>query len=179
MLNRLSFLTKYGSSRLMRETSKRFFATQNFKFPKIGDSVENATLISYLKEVGEYIEEDEDLIIVESHKGEVKIKSTLAGMVSSHLVEIEEDIDVGQDIIEIDVDAPRPEKTVAKSQTAKPVEKQVEKTVVKPVEKAQPSKAQVVQQMGAPPVQGNFIIVKLLSSLFLKFLNFLQYLYKN
>ena len=91
----------------------RNFATKRFALPKFADSVEDVTVVRFLKEVGEYIEEDEEIIEVESHKGSTPIKSTMAGMISSYLIEIEEDILVNQDICEIDVDAPRPQKSEA------------------------------------------------------------------
>lgn len=72
--------------------------------------MEEVTMMNYLVEPGEYVFEDDDIIQVESQKGAIKIKSTLSGMVSSYLVEPDQEFNVGDEYCEIDVDAPVPEK---------------------------------------------------------------------
>jgi 2-oxoisovalerate dehydrogenase E2 component (dihydrolipoyl transacylase) len=85
--------------------------------PKFADSVEEVTLVKFLVEPGEYVFEDDDIIEIESQKGNTMIKSSLSGMVSGYLVELDSDLNIGDEYCEIDVDAPKPDKKPVSSAT--------------------------------------------------------------
>jgi 2-oxoisovalerate dehydrogenase E2 component (dihydrolipoyl transacylase) len=133
-------------------TMMRYFGTKKMTLPKFADSVEEVTLVRYLVEPGDYVFEDDDIIEIESQKGNTMIKSSLSGMVSGYLVELDSDMNIGDEYCEIDIDAPKPEKK-AKAVAPPPTEKT---ETVKEVPKEQPKKevkptmAEVVM-----PVSGN------------------------
>ena len=104
--------------------------------PKFADSVEEVTLVRYLVEPGDYVFEDDDIIEVESQKGNTMIKSSFSGMVSGYLIELDSDMNIGDEYCEIDTDAPKPEKK-AKPVESAPTEKK--ETVVE-VPKEEPKK---------------------------------------
>ena len=141
---------------LLRKQSKirnlaRFFATKRMVLPKFADSVEEITLVRYLVEPGDYVFEDDDIIEVESQKGETAIKSSLSGMVSSFLFEPMDDFNVGDEYCEIDVDAPVPEKKPKEISTpSEPVKATETPAQVKSETVKTPSKETVKTPVASP-----------------------------
>lgn len=136
----------------------RFFGTQRMKLPKFGDSVEEVTMTNYLIEPGEYVFEDDDIIEVESQKGTTKIKSSLSGMISSYLVEIDDDFNVGDEYCEVDIDAPKPEKKVAAPSVAAETAKEVKQDAPAPTPKKEakpaPAPAPKTPKVATAPLEG-------------------------
>ena len=141
---------------LLRKQSKirnlaRFFATKRMVLPKFADSVEEITLVRYLVEPGDYVFEDDDIIEVESQKGETAIKSSLSGMVSSFLFEPMDDFNVGDEYCEIDVDVPVPEKKPKEISTpSEPVKATETPAQVKSETVKTPSKETVKTPVASP-----------------------------
>ena len=104
-----------------------FFATKNLKIPVIAESIEEVTVFRYLKEEGEFVEKYDEILEVETHKDNFKVRADEGGKIVKFLVDLEADYDVGTEYVEIDVDAkPEPGSNIKKEET-KPEEKK-EKT---------------------------------------------------
>ena len=85
------------------------------KLPKMGESVAEATLTSWLKEVGDTIEADEPVVEIATDKVDSEVPSEVEGVLVEKLFDVDDVIQVGQTlaIIEMDGDSPQPEATPA------------------------------------------------------------------
>lgn len=81
------------------------------KLPRMGESVAEATLTTWLKEVGDTIEMDEPLFEIATDKVDSEVPSEVHGVLVEKLFEVDEVIKVGQTvaIIEIEGDAAKAE----------------------------------------------------------------------
>ncbi len=107
------------------------------KLPKMGESVAEATLTAWLKEVGDTIEADEAVIEIATDKVDSEVPSEVDGVLIEKLFNVDDVIQVGQTIavIETDVEVSQsvsaPEVEVAKQESiAIPSVKEVTQTVV-------------------------------------------------
>lgn len=85
------------------------YATKVLKIPSIAESIEEVTVSSYLKNQGDMVQEDEEILDVETHKGNFKVRSQESGKLLKYLVDLDSDVKIGADFVEIDTDA-KPEK---------------------------------------------------------------------
>lgn len=81
------------------------------KLPKMGESVAEATLTSWLKNVGDPIESDEAVLEIATDKVDSEVPSEVDGVLVEQLFQVDDVIQVGQTIaiIETDGDAPQVE----------------------------------------------------------------------
>jgi 2-oxoglutarate dehydrogenase E2 component (dihydrolipoamide succinyltransferase) len=110
------------------------------KLPKMGESVAEATITNWLKNVGDHIEADEAVLEIATDKVDSEVPSEVSGTLTEILFQVNDVVQVGQTIAYIEteggvaVDAPREETTAANVQA---IEKQVEaakETVAAPVD---------------------------------------------
>jgi 2-oxoglutarate dehydrogenase E2 component (dihydrolipoamide succinyltransferase) len=73
------------------------------KLPKMGESVAEATLTSWLKEVGDTIEEDEAVLEIATDKVDSEVPSEVTGVLVEKLFEVDDVIQVGQTIAVIEI----------------------------------------------------------------------------
>ncbi len=100
-------------------------ATIEMIMPKMGESVMEGTVLSWLKQVGETIEEDESLLEVATDKVDTEIPSTHAGVIKEILAQEGDVVEVGKPIVIIETEGD--EKTEAPLPTAIPEQGTVEK----------------------------------------------------
>ncbi len=74
------------------------------KLPKMGESVAEATLTAWLKEVGDTIEEDEAVLEIATDKVDSEVPSEVTGVLVEKLFEIDDVIQVGQTIAVIEIE---------------------------------------------------------------------------
>ncbi|PNQ73658.1 diapophytoene dehydrogenase [Hanstruepera neustonica] len=114
------------------------------KLPKMGESVAEATITSWLKEVGETIDADEAVLEIATDKVDSEVPSEVEGILVEKLFDVDDVVQVGQTIAIIEtegegsvsVSSSEPAKTEAA--LAAPVVAEVEKTVVAAQETAAP-----------------------------------------
>ena len=75
------------------------------KLPKMGESVAEATITSWLKEIGDAIEEDEAILEIATDKVDSEIPSEVEGVLVEKLFNIDDVVQVGQTIAIIETDA--------------------------------------------------------------------------
>ncbi|NQX84505.1 MAG: 2-oxo acid dehydrogenase subunit E2 [Flavobacteriaceae bacterium] len=75
-----------------------------FKMPKLGESISEATIITWLKNVGDTIEEDEMLLEVATDKVDSEVPSTVTGIVEELLFNSNDVIQIGDTIAIIKTD---------------------------------------------------------------------------
>ena len=104
--------------------------------PKMGESVAEATLTSWLKEVGDTIEADEAVLEIATDKVDSEVPSEVDGVLIEKLFEVDDIIQVGQVIAVIETDSDVAAATPAKTADPAPAVQetpevaQVEQTVV-------------------------------------------------
>jgi 2-oxoglutarate dehydrogenase E2 component (dihydrolipoamide succinyltransferase) len=74
------------------------------KLPKMGESVAEATITSWLKEVGDTIEEDEAILEIATDKVDSEVPSEVNGVLKEKLFNVDDVVQVGQIIAIIEVD---------------------------------------------------------------------------
>ncbi|AFZ80343.1 dihydrolipoamide acetyltransferase component of pyruvate dehydrogenase, putative [Theileria equi strain WA] len=122
--------------------------------PTLGDSISEGTLATWKKNVGDYVDIDGVLAIVETDKVTVDVNSPAAGVIMKQYSNEGDTIFVGKPFIDLDVSAEKPAKTEAKSVEAPKVAEPTpapEKTLSKPVQTppSPPSPPKVVVSEGA------------------------------
>ena len=76
------------------------------KMPRLGESITEATILNWFKNVGDVIEDDEMLLEVATDKVDTEVPSTVSGIVKKLLFDVNDVIKIGEilAIIEIDND---------------------------------------------------------------------------
>ncbi len=74
------------------------------KLPKMGESVAEATLTSWLKEVGDTIEADEAVLEIATDKVDSEVPSEVDGVLVERLFDVDDVVAVGQTIAIIEID---------------------------------------------------------------------------
>jgi 2-oxoglutarate dehydrogenase E2 component (dihydrolipoamide succinyltransferase) len=105
-------------------------ATVEMVMPKMGESVMEGTILTWLKKVGETIEEDESILEVATDKVDTEIPATSAGVLKEILAQEGDVVEVGKAIAVIetegDQEAPSPNGTAPTKAEETPVEKATE-----------------------------------------------------
>lgn len=73
------------------------------QLPKLGESIVGATVVQWLKEVGDEVSIDEALLEVSTDKVNSEIPSPVAGVIKEKLVEPDQEIEVGAPLVKIEV----------------------------------------------------------------------------
>ncbi|HEU4632638.1 MAG TPA: 2-oxoglutarate dehydrogenase complex dihydrolipoyllysine-residue succinyltransferase [Flavisolibacter sp.] len=93
----------------------------DIKVPTVGESINEVTLIKWLKGDGEYVERDEVIAELESEKATFEVNAEKAGVLKT--VGKEGDtLNIGDVLAQIDETAAKPEGAAPKTEAAKPVE---------------------------------------------------------
>ncbi|MFD2823262.1 dihydrolipoamide acetyltransferase family protein [Lacinutrix iliipiscaria] len=115
------------------------------KLPKMGESVAEATITSWLKEVGDTIEADEAVLEIATDKVDSEVPSEVDGVLVEKLFNVDDIVQVGQTIAIIETEAS------ASSSTSTPKIEEVQQEVPK-VAVAEVSKTVVAAQEVTAPV---------------------------
>ena len=106
------------------------------KLPKMGESVAEATVTSWLKEVGETIEMDEAVLEIATDKVDSEVPSEVEGVLVEKLFEVDDVVQVGQTIAIIETEgdaaptAEAPKQEVVAAEAAPAAVAEVAQTVV-------------------------------------------------
>ncbi|EED14159.1 dihydrolipoamide succinyltransferase, putative [Talaromyces stipitatus ATCC 10500] len=129
----------------------RHYADTIVKVPEMAESITEGTLKQFSKQVGDFVERDEEIATIETDKIDVAVNAPESGTIKELLVNEEDTVTVGQPIVKLEPgsgdgaaaaekpkDEPAPQKTEEKTETApsKPETK----------EPAAPSKPEPVQE---------------------------------
>jgi len=101
------------------------------KLPKMGESVAEATVTNWLKNVGDPIEADEAVLEIATDKVDSEVPSEVDGVLVEVLFQVDDVVQVGQTlaVIETDGDAPAAEPTVETTTATAETVAKVEETV--------------------------------------------------
>ena len=73
--------------------------------PKMGESLQEGTIINWMKQVGDSIERDEMILEISTDKVDTEVPSPNSGILAEILVQVDETVDVGTPIAIIETDA--------------------------------------------------------------------------
>ena len=119
------------------------------KLPRMGESVAEATLTTWLKEVGDQIEMDEAVLEIATDKVDSEVPSEVEGVLIEKLFEVDDIIKVGQTIAIIETEASDDASAVTEVEKAPEVEAPV--AAVAAVEKT----VTIAKETVAAPVADN------------------------
>ncbi|RKR06517.1 2-oxoglutarate dehydrogenase E2 component (dihydrolipoamide succinyltransferase) [Maribacter vaceletii] len=103
------------------------------KLPKMGESVAEATLTTWLKEVGDEIEMDEAVFEIATDKVDSEVPSEVDGILVEKLFNVDDVVKVGQTVAIISTDGDSPEDVFVKEEVEEQVEaavQEIEETIV-------------------------------------------------
>lgn len=110
------------------------------KLPKMGESVAEATITNWLKNVGDHIDADEAVLEIATDKVDSEVPSEVSGTLTEILFQVNDVVQVGQTIAYIEteggvvVDAPKEETTAANIQAIEKTLETAKQTVAAPVD---------------------------------------------
>ena len=99
------------------------------KLPKMGESVAEATITSWLKEVGDTIEMDEAVLEIATDKVDSEVPSEVEGVLVEKLFEVDDVVQVGQTIAVIEMEGGDEVVQAPKVEAPKPAEEALAKAV--------------------------------------------------
>lgn len=123
------------------------------KIPTIGESITEVTLVTWRKESGDFVEEDEILCDIESDKATIEFPSEVSGILTRK-VEAGTDLEIGAVIGEIEESAENPSSSPnADKNTSKPKEEVEQKTETsgKTVQHPSPAAAKILAEKEIDP----------------------------
>ncbi|MGV3530194.1 MAG: 2-oxoglutarate dehydrogenase complex dihydrolipoyllysine-residue succinyltransferase [Flavisolibacter sp.] len=127
------------------------------KVPTVGESINEVTLVSWLKKDGEYVERDEVIAELESEKATFELNAEQAGVLKT--VGKEGDtLNIGDVVAQIDETAPKPEKKEPEKKAAPAAEEKKQSAPQKQEAPAAPQKA--AADVKASPVASAIIADK-------------------
>ena len=88
------------------------------KLPKMGESVAEATITNWLKDVGDTIEMDEVVLEIATDKVDSEVPSEVSGTLTEVLFQIDDIVQVGQTIAIIETEGGDVEATPVKVESA-------------------------------------------------------------
>ncbi|KKF93899.1 putative dihydrolipoyllysine-residue succinyltransferase [Ceratocystis platani] len=100
------------------------YATITVKVPQMAESISEGTLRQFSKQIGDYVEADEEIATIETDKIDVAVNAPQSGTITELLVGEEDTVTVDQDIIRIDTDGTAPAGGAAPAKESAQVEKE-------------------------------------------------------
>lgn len=83
----------------------RSFSVSTEQLESLGDSITTAVLVSWEKEVGDGIAEDDVIAVVETDKVTMDIRAKKSGVMTAQMVELDAEVEVGADLYQLDTSA--------------------------------------------------------------------------
>lgn len=99
------------------------------KLPKMGESVAEATITNWLKEVGDKIEADEAVLEIATDKVDSEVPSEVSGILVEQLFGKDDLVQVGQTIAIIETEGDAPTAAIVEETTAPAEVAEIEKTI--------------------------------------------------
>lgn len=129
--------------------SSRLFSTELVKVPSMGDSISEGTVQEFVKNVGDYVELDEVIVVVETDKVTLDIRSPHSGVITEWKAGEGDTVEVGSDFLTIDTEASAPAGSAAPPKEEKAAEPTPE--APKAESTPEPEKKAEAPKKAAPP----------------------------
>jgi len=147
------YLKAFSASKPSLFRPVRYFGKVTFPLPSIADSISEATVKSFEKNIGDWADVDEVVMVFETAKNDASVRTTEAGIITEFLVAEGDDVDVGANIFVLDTDGKKSETAAPKQEAPKEENKATEtKSEEAPAQKAEPAEpAKPAPDMKSPP----------------------------
>ncbi|PYH95196.1 dihydrolipoamide succinyltransferase [Aspergillus ellipticus CBS 707.79] len=86
-----------------RVSQIRTYADTVVKVPQMAESITEGTLKQFSKQVGDYVERDEEIATIETDKIDVSVNAPESGTIKELLVSEEDTVTVGQDLVRLEL----------------------------------------------------------------------------
>ncbi|KAF2121713.1 dihydrolipoyllysine-residue succinyltransferase component of 2-oxoglutarate dehydrogenase-like protein complex [Lophiotrema nucula] len=94
--------TQLAPSRVALLSQSRGYAETTVKVPQMAESITEGTLKQWSKQVGDFVEQDEEIATIETDKIDVSVNAPEAGTIKEFLVSEEDTVTVGQDLVKLE-----------------------------------------------------------------------------
>ncbi|CAO3649617.1 unnamed protein product [Mucor hiemalis] len=104
----------------------RTYADKVVKVPQMAESISEGTLKQWVKQVGDYVNQDDEVATIETDKIDVTVNSPASGTIVEVFAQEEDNVSVGADFFRLELgDAPKEGSApAAKKEESKPAEKE-------------------------------------------------------
>jgi len=72
--------------------------------PQLGDSITEGTIVEWVAHVGEAVNEGDVVALIETDKVTIDIKADVSGVITQHFGQVEDNIEVGEKLYEVDTE---------------------------------------------------------------------------
>ncbi|KAH9243561.1 hypothetical protein K456DRAFT_45402 [Colletotrichum gloeosporioides 23] len=86
----------------------RNYADKIVQVPQMAESISEGTLKQWSKQIGDFVEQDEEIATIETDKIDVAVNAPEAGVIKEFLVNEEDTVTVGQDIVKLELGGKKP-----------------------------------------------------------------------
>jgi len=93
------------SSRRTFVSTTTVLEKHTMKVPTMGDSITEGTIVEWTAQIGQKVEEEDIVALIETDKVTVDIRATKTGVITQQFGAVDGNIDVGADLCEIDTEA--------------------------------------------------------------------------
>ncbi|CAK4649729.1 hypothetical protein LEN26_011182 [Aphanomyces euteiches] len=107
--------TRFNRNLLMQIRS---FASVDVPVPSMGDSISEGTVVEWVKNIGDHVEADDVVVVIETDKVSVDVRSPHAGVITAHLAAVDASVNVGAPLFRVDEGASAAAPTAAASTPA-------------------------------------------------------------
>jgi len=118
----------------------------------MAESITEGTLKQWSKQVGDYVEQDEEIATIETDKIDVAVNAPEAGTIKEFLVNEEDTVTVGQEIVRLEAGGEAPAKAEAKDEPKEPASSDQE-TSSQPEGQQEKAEAPKEESKPEPPKQ--------------------------
>ncbi|KAL4923290.1 putative dihydrolipoamide succinyltransferase [Aspergillus undulatus] len=132
----------------------RTYADTVVKVPQMAESITEGTLKQFSKQVGEYVERDEEIATIETDKIDVSVNAPESGVIKELLVNEEDTVTVGQDLVKLEAGgAPEKKSEEASEKPKEPAttSSDAEKSQAPEPAAAPPTSEKAPSQSSTPP----------------------------
>nr|CCA20888.1 dihydrolipoamide succinyltransferase putative [Albugo laibachii Nc14] len=95
------------------------YSTETINVPSMGDSISEGTVVEWVKQCGEFVEQDEVIVILETDKVSVDVRSPVSGVLEKQLATIDQNVNVGAPLFQLNTDTDRSVENDPKSSESK------------------------------------------------------------
>ncbi|KAL0939429.1 2-oxoacid dehydrogenases acyltransferase [Colletotrichum truncatum] len=119
----------------------RNYADKIVKVPQMAESISEGTLKQWSKQIGDFVELDEEIATIETDKIDVAVNAPEAGVIKEFLVNEEDTVTVGQDIVKLELGGEKPSENKEAAEKPSENKEAAEKTASKPASKPEPTES--------------------------------------
>lgn len=110
----LGAISRTSTPKIFSSAFSRTYADKVVVVPQIADSINEGTLKGWTKQVGDFVEQDEEVATIETDKVDIPVNAPASGTILAHFAEADDVVAVGQDLFKLQL-GDKPEGSQASS----------------------------------------------------------------